>query len=210
MKKKFLCPALAACLLFAQVQPASAPTPLPIILILKCSAMLGLGEGAWLIYSCEPKSYLVRITDADGAVRYIASNKALRTLKKDYDKVIRCEGPMTKEKAEQRAWENNGCDPQNPMWPCGPLGNCPTVPTYTNWTRITLTQSVSGGGAAALASVVIDPEDQWSFAVLPATGTNNLSPGVLAQVMDTDARATNTSTAGTGLVAFGGTIEEIP
>ena len=207
MKKKFLCPALAACLLFAQVQPASAPTPLPIILILKCSAMLGLGEGAWLIYSCEPKSYLVRIGNGSEAF-YIVSNKSLRTLKKDYDEVIRCEGPLKKPEAEQRAWENNNRvlspDPMLPMWRCGPLGNCPTSPAYTNYLQITLTQN-----STEIACTVIDSEDQWSFAVLPSTGTNNLSPGVLARVMDTDALATNTATAGNGLVAFGGTIEEV-
>ena len=209
MKKKFICPTLAACMFFAQVQPAKAPTPLPILLILKCSALGGWGEGVWLIMSCEPKSYLVRITAEDGTVRYIASNKSLRTLKKDYENVIRCEGPLKKPEAEQRAWENNNRvlspDPMLPMWRCGPLGNCPTSPAYTNYLKITLTQN-----SMEIACTVIDAEDQWSFAVLPATGTNGLSAGVLAQVMDTDALATNTATAGNGLVAFGGTIEEIP
>ena len=208
MKKKILCPALAACLLLAQVQPAKAPTPLPILLILKCSALVGLGEGVWLIVSCERKSYLVRVIEGD-EVTYFESGKALRTLKKDYENVIRCEGPLKKPEAEQRAWENNNRvlspDPMLPMWRCGPLGNCPTSPAYTNYLKITLTQN-----STEIAATVIDAEDQWSFAVLPATGTNGLSAGVLAQVMDTDARATNTATAGTGLVAFGGTIEEVP
>jgi len=94
------------------------------------------------------------------------------------------------------------------MFPCGPLGTIPSA-VRTNYVRVTLQQSVNGGGSwAAVGAAVVDPEDNWSFALLPR-GTNGLSAAQLYEVRGCTVTITNSPPAAIQRVVFEAT-EETP
>jgi len=125
---------------------------------------------------------------------WLVSQASKKTVEKN-EGWMRCEGPFKdKKEPEFRAWANNK-DPEHPMFPCGPLGTIPG-PTHTNFTLITMEQSVDGGASwAAMASTVVEPnEPNFSFALLPGTGTNGMTLDQLQAVAGCDVQVTNTAT----------------
>lgn len=193
--KRLLSVCLSAALLLLPCQRSQAPVPVGLALALKCVAIGTIGATIAIIFRCEPDYYLVRVTSDDEPPTWIVSQASAATVAKN-EGWQRCEGPWkTRDEPDFRAWCNNK-DPYNPMFPCGPLGRIPG-PTRTNWLTVTLEGSADGGSTwSAMASTLVAPEEEnWSFAVLPATGTNGLSADQLRSVAGCDAVATNAASA---------------
>ena len=173
---------------------ASAPVPIYLLLFFKCVAISGLGGGAYLITRCSPNWYLVKAEEDNESPSWYASNANPSTLSKS-GKHRRCEGPWPdKTEPDFRSWCNNQ-SPDFPMFNCGPLGSIPG-PVRTNY----LLRSVNGGPYEPIASVVTQSnDDNLSFALVPASGTNGLASSSVTSILSADCVVTNVST---GFVTF--------
>jgi hypothetical protein len=191
-----LCVLLASLLLLGSIERARAPIPIGLALALKCIGIGTLGATAVIIFRCEPNYYLIRVR-ADGEPdHWLVSQASDATVAKN-EGWLRCEGPF-KDRSEPdfRAWINNQ-DPSRPMFPCGPLGTIPG-PTYTNYNILVTLQTSADGGAHwanAATAITSHPDDNWSFACLPATGTNGMTRAQLLQVAGCTTILTNTDPA---------------
>lgn len=196
--KRTITACLSALFLAAGVQRAPAPGPgVILVLALKCTSIGVIGATAVIIYRCEPSYYLIRVK-TDEELYWLTSQASAATVRKN-EGWMRCEGPF-KDRSEPdfRAWCNNA-NPGLPMFPCGPLGTIPNA-TRTNYMRVTLQQQNDGGPWTSIASTTTlvgndGSDDGWSFAVLPATGTNGMTLAQIREVQGCSAVATNTSTA---------------
>lgn len=178
--------ALTAALLVLSVQQAKAPVPIYLGLALKCIATGTIGGTAIILWRCEPDYYLVRYC-MDGEDTYWACSQAsATTLSKTGG--TRCEGPW-KDRSEPdlRAWVNNHT-PEQPMYPCGPLGSPIPGPTWTNYSIVSLQQSYNGGRLwRSAGDVLVAPgEANWSVCLLGPEGTNNMSREQIREVLDCD------------------------
>lgn len=191
MKRKLTALLLVALTLASSTQRAPAPIQIGLGLALKCIAIGVLGETAYILYNCKPKSYLVRVREDGLPDHWIVSAASAATIAKN-EGWMRCEGPGDPAELEFRAWCNN-LDPSKPMFPCSVLGASLPPPTYTNHQAVALMASTGGKPWAQIATVnVADGEENLTFAVLPATGTNGFTAEQLYQVQSADVVITNT------------------
>lgn len=209
--KRLTCLALIAAFMFVPCQRAKAPISVGLALTLKCLTATGIGATAIIIFRCSPDYFLVRYQEDEYAEPHWACSQATEgTLKKTFGR--RCEGPW-KDRTEPdfRAWVNNKT-PNEPMFPCGPLGIIPNA-TRTNWMRVTLQQSTDGGNSyASVASTVtafsVDgSDDGYSFAMLPATGTSGMSRAQLDEVAACSVAFTNSNQSALFRASFEETTE---
>lgn len=189
--KRTLCVTLAALLLMTPCQRAPAPVPVVLGLALKCVAIGALGATGIILWNCEQPYYLCCYR-MDGEETYWAVSQAsVRTLAKTGG--VRCEGPSKDRKEmDQRAWVNNH-DPEHPMFPCGPLGAPLPGATWTNYTIVSLDQSMNGGKIWKNAgSLVVEPnESNWNVALLGPTGTAGMTSAELYRLAECDLVVTN-------------------
>lgn len=192
MKRKLCLSVLIATLAL----PAAAPIPIVLANALKCVAIAVIGETAYIIHQCNTVAgwYLIRVREDSETDYWLASRASAATVAKN-EGWLRCEGPMSEDEAKFRAWVNNQ-EPTKPMYPCGPLGTIPG-PTYTNYNVIKLQSSTDGGKnwSDSASAQVQEGETGVSFAVLPATGTNNMTRAQILEVLACDAVTTNASPA---------------
>lgn len=172
--------------------PCSAPAPVPICLAIafKVIGATGLGATCVIIYKCQPSYYLIE-TQTDGESRtWLASQASEVTCIKN--EWLRCEGPFPdKKEPDFRAWCNNQ-NPAAPMFPCGPLGTIPG-PVRTNWPSLTLQQSTNAGASFCSVATLTNAShaDNWSFALVPAGGTNGMTREQILEVMSASMVITN-------------------
>ena len=193
--KRFISLTLASALLLMPVT-AKAPTndgaPMMLLLFYKCVAISGLGGAAYLVYRCERDWWLVQHpaeNDGDDPSWY-ASNATPRTLAKNGGD-FRCIGSFkSREVPEFWAWCNNQT-PKQPMFPCSTAGNIPTGPVWTNY--LLSGTSPAPAPSTPIASFSGEEDGPVAFAVVPAAGTNGMSPASIKAILGANCIVTNTS-----------------
>ncbi len=190
---------LIATFLFLPCQRSQAPIPVVAELCIKLLTLTGIGAVAAIVYRCDQGHYLCCFEDEskDPSLRHWESSTAsVATLKKTYGK--RWEGPWKDPKEpKDRAWANNQ-RPEDPPFGPSPLGTIPAP--NTNALRQILQQRADMNPSRPWVSVAtntpLDLNDNFSFAMLPAAGTNGMTPAQLDEVAACDVVFTNTVLVG--------------